>query len=71
MSKLYTPVFRDALPSDDHRDWWRLIRRLAGQLYDVELPDLGRAPAWWDDAGARRRIRANVNTILDRSRGVP
>ena len=45
MSRLYTPVFRDALPSDDYRDWWRLIRRLAGQLYAVELPDIGRAPA--------------------------
>jgi hypothetical protein len=33
--------------------------------------DLGRAPAWWDDAEARRRIRANVNALLDPSRGVP
>src|SRR5262245_56039523 len=42
---MYTPVFRDAVPSNDYREWWRLIRRVAGQLYEVELPDVGRLPA--------------------------
>jgi hypothetical protein len=33
--------------------------------------DLGRVPAWWDHAEERRRIRANVNALLDPSGGVP
>ena len=45
ISNMYTPVFRDAVPSGDYRDWWRLIRRLAGELYEVELPEIGRTPA--------------------------
>ena len=42
---MYTSVFCDAAPVD-FRDWWRLLRRFAGQVYEVQLPDVvGRVPA--------------------------
>lgn len=42
---MYQPVFRDAVPTSEFRQWWTLIRQLVGQIYGVKLPGIGRTPA--------------------------